>query len=154
MTGRMTFAAWRGAIAAELNDRTGQAAQVETVVQQWVDYRGAVIPETLELLDTWRDEGRAVFLFTNGTDAIPAELTGLGLEHLVENTINSAVLGYAKPDPQAYRAAHAMIEQTLGHPVPARTVGFADDRLANVEAAAEFGWQAIHFSPPLGVSLS
>lgn len=50
--------------------------------------------------------------------------------------------GVAKPDARAYAAAHAMIEDDLGHPLGRGQVRFTDDRAENVAAARDFGWAA------------
>ncbi|HEU5143907.1 MAG TPA: HAD family hydrolase, partial [Dermatophilaceae bacterium] len=90
--------------------------------------------------------GERTFVFTNGTDLIPAELRLLGLDHLFDDVLNSAVFGVAKPDPAAYAAAHASIEEHLGQAVARDRVWFTDDRADNVEAAREFGWTAEQFA--------
>jgi putative hydrolase of the HAD superfamily len=93
-----------------------------------------------------RASGARTFVFTNGTDTIPAELRLLGLDHLFDGLLNSAVFGVAKPDPAAYAAAHASIEAHLGEPVERHRVWFSDDRIANVEAGRDFGWDAVLFT--------
>lgn len=145
ITGRRSFLEWSENIAAELVERTGCPTEVEAAIASWVAYRGEVIPQTRDLIEDWRAEGREIFLFTNGTDAIPRELRGLGLGHLLHRTINSAVLGHAKPDQAAYRSAHAVIEAALGTRIDPGQVGFVDDRIGNVESARTFGWIAMHF---------
>ena len=67
------------------------------------------------------------------------------MDHLVDVVLNSAVFGVAKPDQEAYAAAHAAIELRHGAPVAREHVLFTDDRPENVTAAREFGWQAVHF---------
>lgn len=145
VTGRTTFATWCEQIRSELVARGADPALAQESVDRWVADRGVPIPETVELIADLRAAGRAVFVFTNGTDHVPAELRQLGLSHLGEGLLNSADFGVAKPDPRAYAAAHQSLEAHLGAVVPRSRVLFTDDRLENVTAAQEFGWQAVHF---------
>jgi Predicted hydrolase (HAD superfamily) len=85
-------------------------------------------------------------VFTNGTDYVPEEIELLGLTPLFDRILNSADFGIAKPDPQAFAAAHRVIEADLGHPIARSDVWFTDDRPDNVEAAREFGWDAELFT--------
>ena len=75
-----------------------------------------------------------------------AELTALGLGELAhgDRLLNSAELGAAKPDPEAYARALARIEAVLGRRVEPATIAFLDDGPGNVTAARAAGWQAVH----------
>lgn len=55
-------------------------------------------------------------------------------------TILSYEVGALKPDPQIYAAA----QQASG--VSHREILFIDDRLENVQAARDCGWQAVHYT--------
>lgn len=149
VTGRISFAQWCESIAAELAADGADPALIPDAVAAWVAHRGAPVPQTLGLLEEFAQAGLTTFLFTNGTDNIPAELRQIGLGHLVDSTLNSAVLGVAKPAREAFAAAHHAIEAAVGR-LPAGDVLFVDDRPANVAAAVEFGWSAVHFEtgPP------
>lgn len=149
VTGRATFATWCGQIRDALVERGTSRGRAEEAVHRWVADRGVPVAETVELAADLEREGRAVFVFTNGTDNIPAELRQIGLEHLVDGVLNSADFGVAKPDPSAYAAAHRAIETRLGRPLDPGTVVFTDDREQNVEAARAFGWQGVHFTAPV-----
>ena len=70
----------------------------------------------------------------------------LGLDRLFDGVLNSADFGVAKPDPQAFAAAHRAIEADLGRVVARGDVWFTDDRGDNVAAAREFGWDAELFT--------
>ena len=145
VTGRRTFGAWCGLIRDELVARGTAAATAENAVQSWAADRGRPVAETVALIAELQASGTAVFVFTNGTDNIPAELRQIGLGHLADVVLNSAVLGFRKPHPEAYAAAHAALEAHLGRPIDPPDVLFTDDRTSNVEGAARFGWQAVHF---------
>ncbi len=146
VTGRTTFEHWCGQIVSALEDQGTAPDAAQEAVRRWVSDRGAPVAETVELIAELEEDGRQVFLFTNGTDNIPAELRQIGLDHLVDVVLNSAVFGVAKPDQKAYAAAHAAIEMHRGGPVAREQVLFTDDRTQNVAAALAFGWQAVHFA--------
>jgi putative hydrolase of the HAD superfamily len=146
ITGRQTFEQWYAAICHALEGDVTHPHLVHEHMAAWRAHRGTPIASTVTHLETLRDRGHRTFVFTNGTDTIPAELQLLGLDHLFDGLLNSAVLGVAKPDPAAYAAAHASIEEHLGEPIARHRVWFTDDRAANVEAAREFGWDAALFT--------
>ncbi|WP_162802288.1 HAD family hydrolase [Ornithinimicrobium murale] len=146
VTGRTTFRQWCDQIASALVERGARSDLARESVQHWIADRGAPVAETVELMAELEKDGRQVFLFTNGTDNIPTELPQIGLGHLVDVALNSAVFGVAKPDQEAYAAAHAAIEVHLGRSVAREQVLFTDDLAVNVTAARKFGWQAVHFT--------
>jgi putative hydrolase of the HAD superfamily len=115
-------------------------------MEAWRTHRGTVVDETVERLEALRSDGHRTYVFTNGTDHVPAELELLGLARLFDGVFNSADLGVAKPDQQAYAAAHQAIEADLGRVVARGSVWFTDDRDENVRAAREFGWYAELFT--------
>jgi putative hydrolase of the HAD superfamily len=140
--GRRSFDEWYELVRAELVAGGAGAEAVAEHLPAWRAHRGTPVPATVATIEALRSAGAPVFAFTNGTDTITAELEGLGLDHLFDAVLNSAVLGVAKPDPAAYARAHAAVEETLGRVVARERVWFTDDRDANVAAAHEFGWTA------------
>jgi putative hydrolase of the HAD superfamily len=146
ITGQRTFDQWYAAICVALEDAVPEPGRVAEHMVAWREHRGTPIAATVAHLEALRSAGQRTFVFTNGTDTIPAELRLLGLDHLFDKVLNSAVLGVAKPDPAAYAAAHASIEAHLGHAVARDRVWFTDDRADNVGAAREFGWTAEQFT--------
>jgi putative hydrolase of the HAD superfamily len=148
ITGRQTFEHWYAAICVALESDVTHPHLVQEHMAAWRDHRGAPIASTVAQLEGLRSSGARTFVFTNGTDTIPDELRLLGLDHLFDGLLNSAALGVAKPDPAAYAAAHAAIEDHLGRRVQRHRVWFTDDRPVNVEAAREFGWDAELFVGP------
>lgn len=145
VTGRMTFAEWSRAMSDRLRTAGAAPEAVARAMAIWHRYRGRPVDETVALIGEIRAQGRRTFLFTNGTDNVPAELELLGLGHLLDGLVNSADLGVAKPEEAAFAAAHARIERHLERPVPRDEVAFVDDREENVAGATAFGWQAVHF---------
>lgn len=142
ITGRQSFEQWYGAICAELEKVVADPRQVRAQMAAWRAHRGTPITETVERLTTLRAERRRTYVFTNGTDHVPAELEMLGVSGLFDGVLNSADFGVAKPDPEAYAAAHRAIELDVGRVMAGPDVWFTDDRSANVEAARDFGWHA------------
>lgn len=145
VTGRMTFAEWSRDMADRLRAAGATPDAVSRVMDRWHRHRGRPVTETVALIGDLRREGRHTFLFTNGTDNVPAELEQIGLAHLLDVLINSADLGVAKPDQAAFAAAHEHIGRRLDRVLPRPHVAFVDDREENVAGAAAFGWTALHF---------
>lgn len=148
VTGRATFETWLGWIRDALVERGTAPEAAQDGLNRWVADRGVPVAETAEFAAQLESEGRAVFVFTNGTDNVPAEMRQIGLGHLDGVVLNSADFGVAKPDEAAYAAAHQSIEARLGRAVDPGAVVFTDDREANVTAAREFGWQGVFFDTP------
>lgn len=146
VTGRQTYDDWYAAICAALEDATADPGQVRHHMERWRSNRGTAIDETVERLEALRSAGHRTYVFTNGTDQVPAELELLGLRRLFDGILNTSDFGVAKPDPLAYAAAHRAIERDLGRELPHDEVWFTDDLAVNVEAAREFGWDAEVFS--------
>jgi putative hydrolase of the HAD superfamily len=146
ITGRQTFEQWYGAICLALEAVVPEPARVREHMELWRAHRGTPIDETVERIRALRGNGHRTYVFTNGTDLVPQELELLGLTDLFDRVLNSADFGVAKPDRRAFEAAHQAIEAELG-PLDPAAVWFTDDRMDNVAAAAEFGWQALLFEP-------
>lgn len=147
ITGLQSFEQWYGAICAELEKDVADPRQVRAEMRAWHAHRGTPIAETVGRLTALRAERRPTYIFTNGTDHVPAELDLLGISGLFDGVLNSADFGVAKPDPEAYAAAHHAIERGLGRCLAGPEVWFTDDRVENVEAARDFGWHAELFVP-------
>lgn len=142
ITGRQGFDDWYAAICVALQEVVPEPARVHEHMERWRTHRGSVIDETVERLETLRADGHRTYVFTNGTDYVPQEMELLGVTRLFDGLLNSADFGVAKPDPEAYAAAHRAIEADLGHELAHDEVWFTDDRDENVAAAREFGWDA------------
>lgn len=161
--GRGTHARWRELAVEHLVAAGAEPAGAGRAVDRWADTPATVDEGVLGLLDEVRAGGVPVFVFTNGTDRVPTELAQLGLDAVVgahgEHLINSADLGHAKPDREAFERAHRRIEHQLsqerggdvradrgrGEPVHLRPgeVLFLDDSSRHVDGARAFGWQAV-----------
>lgn len=161
--GRGTHARWRELAVEHLVAAGAAPGAARHSVDRWADTPATVDEDVLALLAAIRAAGTPVFVFTNGTDRVPAELAQLGLDAVVgahgEHLINSADLGNAKPDLEAFKRAHKKIEHQVGkergehgradrergEPLHLRTdeVLFLDDSPRHVAGARAFGWQAV-----------
>jgi len=146
ITGRQSFDEWYAAICRALEEVVPEPARVHEHMVAWRTHRGTVVDETVERLEALRSDGHRTYVFTNGTDYVPQELELLGITRLFDGVLNSADFGVAKPDPEAYAAAHRAIEADLGRVVARPEIWFTDDRDDNVTAAREFGWDAELFT--------
>lgn len=161
--GRGTHARWRELAVEHLVAAGAAPGAARHSVDRWADTPATIDEGVLGLLDEARAGGVPVFVFTNGTDRGPAELAQLGLDAVVgahgEHLINSADLGHAKPDREAFERAHKRIEHQLRqergengradrergellHLRPAEVL-FLDDSPRHVGSARAFGWQAV-----------
>lgn len=161
--GRGTHARWRELAVEHLVAAGAEPAGVGRAVDRWADTPATVDEGVLGLLDEARSGGVPVFVFTNGTDRVPAELAQLGLDAVVgahgDHLINSAELGHAKPNREAFARAHKRIEQQLSqergetgradrergellHLRPDEVL-FLDDSHRHVGSVRAFGWQAV-----------
>ncbi|PFG32092.1 HAD-IA family hydrolase [Paramicrobacterium agarici] len=143
--GRMTRAEWVDEVTEMIARTARDADAARSIVAEWATDIGQLIPETIELIDELRQE-HPVFALTNGTDRTAHELDTHGIADRFHRVLNSHEIGVAKPAPDCYARAHALIEQTLGSAVSPASVHFTDDLSANIEAAAQFGWRAVQFT--------
>ncbi|KUG52846.1 hypothetical protein AVL62_14855 [Serinicoccus chungangensis] len=109
-----------------------------------VPLHGPVVP----LLDTLATGGAPVVPLTDRPDRVAAELEEIGLARVIPMLLNTDDLGAAKPDTEAYAAAHAAIERRLGRRVAPAEVAFTDDRADHVDGARAFGWRGRLFTLP------
>ena len=148
VVGRATYAQWASALRARLLELGHAEDAVGRVLDRWQADRGTPIQRSVDLVDEISAAGTPTFVFTNGTDQVPAELEQIGLGRFIPLLLNAHDLGFAKPAPEAYAVAHAEIERRLGRTVGRAEVHFTDDRAANVDAARDFGWRGQVFALP------
>lgn len=149
--GEGTHAQWREDAVGRLVDGGYDDTRAAEAVARWAATPGVVDPAVRALLIEVRSAGVPVFVFTNGTDRVREECRELGLDDVIgegaECLLNSAELGAAKPDPEAYERAHRQIEQQLGTDVDPGEILFVDDSAGHVHAAEQFGWRAFVHVP-------
>ena len=104
-----------------------------------------VDPEMIEAAEALRAEGLVCALGTNQHRERGVYMRReLGYERVFDPIFISAEIGVAKPDPAYFR--HAVDQLGL----PARSILFVDDVLANVESARSVGLVAEHFAKDAG----
>lgn len=127
-------------LAAEARRRAALAMDDYLIGEAWLS---AFEPdeEVVPLLDRLRPDLQVASFSNNG------ELVRLGMElhwpdllSRFEPAIWSYEIGMLKPEHKAYQ----YVDRLLG--VPAPLICFIDDSEANVVAAREVGWDAIHFT--------
>jgi putative hydrolase of the HAD superfamily len=80
-------------------------------------------------------------IISNATDILETVLeVKLGISHYFEVVVNSARVGFAKPDPEIFHIALERLNLR-----PEQTV-FTDDQQHNVDAAAQLGMHAVRFT--------
>ena len=94
VTGRISDAQWRAAIAARLVAVHGEAAA--GAVADWSGPCGEVDRRVLAVLREQR-RSRPVALLSNATDRLPRDLQRLGLDDEFDAVFNSSALGLASP---------------------------------------------------------
>ncbi|MGP9536796.1 HAD family hydrolase [Brachybacterium sp. AOP43-C2-M15] len=145
--GRGTHACWRELARRDLVEAGSAPADARAAVDRWASTPARIDPVVLAGLQGFRARGISVFVLTNGTDRVPAELSELGLDPFLgpgrRLLLNSADLGAAKPDPEAFRRARERIQQVLGEEVPAARIALLDDTAGHVRAARSCGWHAV-----------
>lgn len=103
-------------------------------------YSGDALDTTVvDYVHTLRRDGHPVGLLSNDSPALQQRLDTLGITHLFDPLIISALIGVMKPDPAAYRAA-------LRGRSPEKAI-FIDDLSANIEGARAVGIHGILYKP-------
>jgi putative hydrolase of the HAD superfamily len=135
MTGVITAETWQDEISRRVADRTG--IDPEAVSALWDEQRWASIDgEVLAVVEAVRDRGHRVAVFSNATTRLERDLDRLGVTDHFDVVVNSARLGLAKPDPEAFAAAAERVGVDPGACV------FVDDRPDNVDGARAAGMRA------------
>lgn len=97
----------------------------------------ALYPDTLAVMKRLSDAGWRHAIVSNHVPELDRIVSGLGLDVLVEHVVCSAVTGYEKPHPEAFRTALRL----AGDPAHVWMVG--DDPVADVRGAEALGIPAI-----------
>ncbi|MFM9462685.1 HAD-IA family hydrolase [Streptomyces scabiei] len=139
ITGTHTF--WSGLLR---NGRTAPmgSALLAALGSADIDMWTATDPAVLDLLYTAHATGLRLVLLSNAPKPLASVLDDAEwCATLFSRTVYSARIGVNKPHGRAYEAAL----EAAGWPDPSKTL-FVDDRLENVEAAEQFGLQALHYT--------
>ncbi len=113
---------------------------IEAYYGRWDEMVGEPIAGTVELVKQLKAGGVRLVALTNwSAETFPRVRHRLGFLDYFEAVLVSGTVGMIKPDPAIYLL---LIER---HAVDVRHSMFIDDSTRNVEAAAELGFDAIHF---------
>ena len=116
---------------------------IEAYYGRWDEMVGEPIAGTVELVQQLKATGvRLVALSNWSAETFPRVRHRLGFLDDFDAVLVSGTVGLIKPDPAIYLL---LIER---HAVDVRHSIFIDDSTRNVEAAAELGFDAIHFRSP------
>lgn len=147
--------AWRQCQLGQLSEEdywqsVAQELQLtpETLPQFRSDYFATdrLDQQAISLLRSLRAQGIAVALLSNESRSLPARLAQFEIADLFSPLLVSSYLGCLKPEPEAYRAALALLA------MPAEDVLFIDDRAENVAAAISLGMQGLQFQEEKSLS--
>lgn len=139
MTGAVVFEDWADEIGRRANALYG--CDAAAVTAGFAALGWSVDQEVVDLLREVRAAGPVmVALFSNASTRLEADLESCGLHGEFDVVFNSARLGVAKPDTEAFRT----VANLLG--VPVERCLFIDDTLPNVEGARGAGMQAEPFT--------
>jgi len=138
ITGICTDEQWRSAVAADLTDACGSVERAHRLVTEWSAIIAEVDEEVAGLLASIR-QSMPVLLVTNATSRLKTDLDRLEITSLAHDVVNSAELGFAKPDQRIYHTAASRAG------VPPNRCLFIDDVVENTDAAHAAGMIVIHF---------
>ena len=127
---------WRASAHRTLEQAAGRS--LPPLHDRWQD-SWRPIKENIELIGALRPPYRIGILSNAGLDLEERIQNGMGIHHLFDDIVCSAVVGMAKPDHRIYTLA----AERLG--VPAEECLFIDDAERNVTAAREVGMTAVHY---------
>ncbi|MFB8003543.1 HAD-IA family hydrolase [Nocardia sp. NPDC056000] len=138
ITGQITDEQWRAAVAADIAHACGSVSRAHAAVNEWSKLEPRVNDDAVTLLRR-AGEAATVALVSNGTTRLEQDLTRQGLSGLADILINTARIGYAKPDPRVYQ----ITSEQIG--VPLHRCLFIDDTEINVATARDLGMIAVHY---------
>lgn len=113
----------------------------ERLIAYWFENDSRVDQAVLSAVKRYRDRGLPVFLATN-QEHLRADylMRQVGLGAHVDGIIYSAALGHRKPSTEFFERAAAIAAAAP------EDIVLVDDTLANVEAARQAGWSAVHWT--------
>ena len=119
------------------------AELIEAFYGRWDEMLGEPIEGTVQIARELRANGLRLLALTNwSAETFPRSRHRLTFLDFFDGVLVSGTVGLMKPDPAIYRL---LVER---HVVDPGQAVFVDDAIKNVEAAAAFGFDAIHFRSP------
>ena len=137
LTGRLAAEEWHALVRQELSTVVGR--DVGAAVDEFIAFPGWIDRPMLDFVDELRLKLR-VGLLSNGTTRLEEHLALHDLTAHFDDVVNTARIGVAKPDINAYRIAANRLR------VEASECIFVDDRQANVEGANQAGLTGVRFT--------
>lgn len=111
------------------------------LIDYWFENDSRLDRDLLEELAALRQSGVTLFLATNQEHGRARYLMEqAGLDAYFDDILYSAALGHRKPSPDFFRLATERAGVLPGE------IAFIDDMAENVEAARQFGWNAVHWT--------
>jgi 2-haloacid dehalogenase len=149
------FAAWnrlndagRGLDEAEQVALASHPHYAEEIVAYRAHFGASLVGEiegSVEILRELHAADVPLFALTNwSADLFPVALELFDFLDLFEDIIVSGEEGVAKPDPEIFE----VLEERVSHRAGLDDCIFIDDSPVNVQAAAETGLDAVHFTSP------
>ena len=139
MSGTVVFEDW----ADEIGRRAGALYGCDPAVLTagWAALGWTIDHDVVDLIREVRAAGRVkVALFSNASTRLEADLESCGIDGEFDVVFNSARLGLAKPDREAFTTVANLLE------VPVERCLFIDDTIPNVDGARVAGMQAEAFT--------
>ncbi|OAN96159.1 HAD family hydrolase [Sulfitobacter geojensis] len=113
--------------------------------ERWLDMASPAIDHSVRLMAALQSRNIPVFSLTNfGIQTYDLAATRYPFLRQFDRDFISGHLGVIKPDAPIYAA----LAETSG--LPPQALLFTDDRIDNINAAAQRGWQTHHFTGPQG----
>jgi putative hydrolase of the HAD superfamily len=110
---------------------------VERVRHHYCDpTRFCLFSDTIDALTALKQTGWEVVILSNHVPELSSIVQGLGLDHVVDEVFSSALIGYEKPNPEAFRIA-------LNGAQPGDCYMIGDNPEADVLGAERIGMRAI-----------
>jgi putative hydrolase of the HAD superfamily len=139
MIGTVVFEDW----ADEIGRRAGalHGCDAATLTAGWAALGWTIDHDVLDVIREVRAAGRVkVALFSNASTRLEVDLESCGIDTEFDVVFNSARLGVAKPDIEAFTKVANLLD------VPVERCLFVDDTIPNVEGARAAGLQAEPFT--------
>ena len=112
---------------------------------RWIDMASPVIDHSVRLMTALQSRGISVFSLTNfGIESYDLAATYYPFMRDFDRNFISGHMGMTKPNPLIYDA----LEKKSG--IAPEALLFTDDRVENIAAAAQRGWQTHLFEGPKG----
>jgi 2-haloacid dehalogenase len=136
---------FRDTIYAHAEKHPEWAAEIRMWHDRWIEMASPAIDRSVRLMAALQKKGVPVFSLTNfGVDSYDLAARHYPFLRAFDRDFISGHLRVVKPDPRIYE----MVEAESGLAGP--DLLFADDRTANIAAAAERGWRTHLFETPEG----